>query len=166
MIHHSDFVALIASIYKPRVYVELGLYKGETWHKASPHCLKSYGVDVVDRNISGNVFIGTTDDFFASFDKKIDLAFIDADHSYESCKKDFFNCYNRLSDSGIILIHDTDPNDNRLFDKGYCGDSYKIVDFLEKEITEQVNILTLPLTEAGLPLVTKKTSSRTHLRNR
>ena len=28
--HHSDFIANITKIYTPKVYVELGLYQGET----------------------------------------------------------------------------------------------------------------------------------------
>jgi len=37
----------------------------------------------------------------------IDFALIDADHSYEGCKNDFEVVYPRLSDNGIIALHDT-----------------------------------------------------------
>jgi predicted O-methyltransferase YrrM len=40
----------------------------------------------------------------------IDLLFIDADHSYESCFSDLNIWYDRVKDGGIILIHDyTEP---------------------------------------------------------
>jgi hypothetical protein len=47
-------------------------------------------------------------DFFARQDIKIDLLFIDGDHSYEGVKKDFELYSKILSDNGIIMIHDTD----------------------------------------------------------
>jgi hypothetical protein len=62
-------------------------------------------------------------------------------------------------------MHDTDPNDNKLFSSGYCGDSYKIVDFIENNMKD-LNILTLPIAEAGLSIISKKNSSRTFLRNK
>ena len=44
--HHSDFIATIASIVKPELYVELGLYEGETMRKVLPHTVKAFGVDM------------------------------------------------------------------------------------------------------------------------
>ena len=161
--HHSDFLVILASIYRPNIYLELGLYEGETWKKMTPFCKRKIGVDIVDRKIEGEIYIENTDLFFSHFKEKIDFAFIDADHSFESAKKDFFNCYNRLNDGGIIVIHDTDPNNNLLFDKGYCGDSYKITNFLENEF-KHVNVVTLPIAEAGVSIITKKNSTRTNLR--
>ena len=38
--HHSDFIAILASVYKPNLYVELGLYEGETLSKVLPHAKK------------------------------------------------------------------------------------------------------------------------------
>jgi len=162
--HHSDFVQVLAYIHQPKLYLELGLYEGETWNKVTPFCQRKIGVDTVDRGIQGEVHIETTDSFFSHFNENIDMAFIDADHCFESAKKDFLNCYKRLNDGGIIVLHDTDPEDNSLFAFNRCGDSYKIVDFLEKEF-DDINIMTLPLTEAGISIVTKKQSTRTHIRN-
>jgi hypothetical protein len=47
-------------------------------------------------------------DFFIRQDIKIDFLFIDGDHSYDGVKKDFDLYSQILSDSGIIMIHDTD----------------------------------------------------------
>jgi len=163
--HHSDFLAILGSIYKPDIYLELGLYEGETWKKMTPFCKRRIGVDIVDRKIEGEIYIENTDLFFSHFKEKIDFAFIDADHNYESSKKDFLNCYNRLNDGGIIVMHDTDPISDFLTSSGYCGDSYKIVDFLENDF-QNVNVLTIPLTEAGLSIITKKQSTRLQLRKK
>lgn len=46
--------------------------------------------------------------FFVLQDIKIDLLFIDGDHSYEGVKLDFELYSNLLTEKGIILIHDTD----------------------------------------------------------
>jgi predicted O-methyltransferase YrrM len=123
------------------------------------------GVDVVDMNLNGEIYIEDTDTFFTHFKENIDMAFIDADHRFESAKRDFMNCFNLLSPGGIIILHDTDPEKDELFSSGYCGDSYKIVDYLENEFLG-INILTLPLTEAGLSIVTKKSDTRTHRRSK
>ena len=47
-------------------------------------------------------------DFFILQDIKIDVLFIDGDHSYEGVKLDFELYSKILSPKGIILIHDTD----------------------------------------------------------
>jgi hypothetical protein len=47
-------------------------------------------------------------DFFVKQDIKIDVLFIDGDHSYEGVKLDFDLYSTILSDKGIIMIHDTD----------------------------------------------------------
>jgi len=46
--------------------------------------------------------------FFVLQDIKIDVLFIDGDHSYEGVKKDFELYSKILSDNGLIIIHDTD----------------------------------------------------------
>ena len=161
--HHSNFVAILAHIYRPNTYLELGLYEGETWQKVKPYCKQMVGVDIVDRNIEGGkIFIQNTDTFFEHFKEKVDMVFIDADHRLESVLKDFQNSLNLLNEGGCIILHDTDPESDFLFDPGYCGDSYKIVDILER--SEDLNITTFPISEAGLSIITKKKDTRTSRR--
>jgi hypothetical protein len=47
-------------------------------------------------------------DFFVLQDIKIDVLFIDGDHSYEGVKLDFELYSKLISQKGIIIIHDTD----------------------------------------------------------
>jgi hypothetical protein len=47
-------------------------------------------------------------DFFVRQDIKIDVLFIDGDHSYEGVKSDFELYSTILSEKGIIMLHDTD----------------------------------------------------------
>jgi hypothetical protein len=49
-------------------------------------------------------------DFFVKQDIKIDVLFIDGDHSYNGVKLDFDLYSTILSDKGIIMIHDTDES--------------------------------------------------------
>jgi hypothetical protein len=76
--HHSDFIALLAKIYKPKVYVELGLYEGESLRKIQPFIEKGYGVDM-NKNIhlenlktfsNLEIIYIKTNDFFEDFEKK------------------------------------------------------------------------------------------------
>ena len=49
-------------------------------------------------------------DFFVRQDIKIDVLFIDGDHSYDGVKTDFDLYSKILSDNGLIIIHDTDSD--------------------------------------------------------
>lgn len=49
-------------------------------------------------------------DFFVIQDIKIDVLFIDGDHSYEGVKSDFDLYSKILSPNGIIILHDTDAS--------------------------------------------------------
>jgi predicted O-methyltransferase YrrM len=171
--HHSDFIAILAGIVKPKNFVELGLYQGECIRKIIPHVEKYYGVDMktnehlskLEEQYKGKLEISycTTDRFFETFNEKIGMCFIDADHSAESAMKDFENCLRLSDDQTVFLIHDLDPINNDYMADGYCGSSYKILPILEAR--DDINVVCLPILEAGLGIVTKKNSSRTFLRN-
>lgn len=161
--HHSDFIRHLASFYRPNIYLELGLYDGETFNKVAPFAIRKIGVDIKPTHIQGELFVETTDKFFEHFTEEVDMIFIDADHSYSSVLKDFENSLKILKPNGIILLHDTDPETDTLFDFGYCGDAYRIVPYLESRL--DLNITTFPITEAGLSLVTRKNSTRVSLRH-
>jgi len=170
--HHSTFIGYLASIYRPANYVELGLYEGETFRLVHPHAKKLIGVDMKLNSHTNElkklehveIHECKTDDFFANFIGVIDMAFIDADHRFSSVKRDFDNILSRLNPGGVILLHDTDPENDTLINPMNCGDSFKIVSLLEKR--DDINVLTFPLTEAGLTLVTRKNSTRTQLRQK
>ena len=85
----------------------------------------------------------------------VDIIFIDADHNYTSVVKDFENSLKILNKLGIIFLHDTDPMIKKYVDPGYCGDSYKIIDYITNNHPE-LNIITLPVTIAGLSIVMRE----------
>ena len=168
--HHSTFLGHMASIYRPHTYVELGLYEGETLACVAPYATEVHGVDMrmhpslVNRYPASSVTLHEmkTDDFFATafpIDRGIDMAFIDADHCFESAYRDFQQVWLRLRPGGIVFLHDTDPESDQWIDPGYCGDSYRLVPILEAR--DDLNVITLPLTNAGLTMITRKADTRT-----
>ena len=158
--NHTDFIVHLASLYRPNVYVELGLYQGETIGKVVNYCQTAIGVDIVNVSLHPPCIFKqmSTDQFFQELDHPVDMFFIDADHRYESVSKDFWNATQHLSPEGIIILHDTDPIEDALLDDGYCSNSYKIV--RDIEASPQFNIITFPVAEAGVSVVTRKNSTR------
>jgi len=60
-------------------------------------------------------------EYFVKRDIKIDMLWIDADHSFEGVKKDFDLYSEIMSENGIIMVHDTDKNyvDNFIETEGH-----------------------------------------------
>ena len=100
----------------------------------------------------------TTQNFLNNFNEIVDVIFIDADHSFEAVKLDFKGSLKNLNEFGIIILHDTDPISEKYIDKLYCGDSYKMIDWLKTEHPE-MDVFTFPISEAGLTII-KRSSDR------
>ena len=97
--------------------------------------------------------------FFNNNNETYDIIFIDADHCFESVKKDFENSLKILNKHGIIFVHDTDPMLKYLTDPGYCNDSFKMCNYI-KENYPELNFINLPISEAGLMIVNKINENR------
>lgn len=162
---HETVILDILNKVNCQKYLELGIYKGETISKAATFINKAVGVDIIDHigiNKNFEFIKSSTDDFFDSNEENFDAIFIDADHKYESCIKDFENSLKILNYNGFIFIHDTDPISKKYTDFGYCGDSYKINNYIYDKHPE-LDLITLPLTEAGLSIVKRKNENRYNL---
>lgn len=155
---HSHLIYQIAKTTGCTSYLELGLYKGITIDLVNTIVPICVGVDIEPVTTTANFFLGTTDSFFTQDTQTFDIIFIDADHKFEAVKKDFNNSLKVLNKYGIIFIHDTDPISKEYIDPGYCGDSYKMVDTLSKN--KDLNFVTLPILNAGLTIVNRKTDRR------
>lgn len=161
---HDYIIRQIVRLTGCNKYLELGIKDGyhiDQIHNVCEYCV---GVDIIDqrkyRNF--NFYHGTTDQFFETNTETFDIIFIDADHSFESVKKDFINSLKVLNKFGIILIHDTDPISDFYKQPIACGDSYKMVDWIEQNYPE-LKFVTLPITEAGLTIVNRKYDRRAFL---
>ena len=161
-VRHTELISSLVKLMGCTKYLELGIYDGDNISKVRRYCQYCVGVDLVDKRTvrSGYEFIlSTTDDFFKNNKETFDIIFIDADHSFNSVKKDFVNSLKILNKFGIILLHDTDPITKKYLDPGYCNDSYKMIEWLEENYSD-FNIITLPITEAGLTIINRKDDRR------
>lgn len=159
--NHSDLISELVKQLNCNTYLELGVYDGITLSKVSKHVNRIISVDIKDlrKEKVGEFHMKTTDQFFIDFNEMVDVVFIDADHNFESVKKDFKNSLNILNEFGMIILHDTDPIEPMYLDSGYCGDSYKMDGWIRENYTD-LDIMTLPLTESGLSLVKRKMDNR------
>ncbi len=141
-------------------YLELGIRWGETYKYIKPFVDKAIGVDITDVDFidENSFFCMTTDDFFSRTKEKFDVIFIDACHEYEQVKKDLVNAVKCLEKGGTIFLHDTDPYSEEYMQEIFCGDSYKMNDFLSK--SDEYQFVTIPLDESGLTIVRMKNDNR------
>ena len=161
---HEDFIVHLASILKPKTYVELGLYKCELFNRIIPHSENLIGVDILEKwgeymekSEKTKFICSSTDEYHEQLQKNplvIDMLFIDANHSKESVKKDFENFFPFVSDQGIILLHDGYPKNEKYTDPGYCGDGYKAIEELSKN-TDKYEMTTIPI-HPGLTICRKR----------
>ncbi len=161
---HEDFIVYLTAQYRPKVYVELGLYQCELFNKIVPYSDHCIGVDISAEagkwmTVSEKTtFVNSTTDLFAEALKQnpiaIDMLFIDADHCKESVLKDFWNFFPFVNDHGLILLHDTHPKNIQYTDKGYCGDAYLVIEEL-KNHSDEFEMMTIPI-HPGLTLIRKR----------
>ena len=106
-------------------------------------------------------------EYFIKRDMKIDVLWIDADHSLEGVKKDFDLYSEIMSENGIIMVHDTDKNyvDNFVELEGHEGDDLKgpsdFVKTIDREKFEVINFFNHGIrkdkpSSTGLTIVRKK----------
>lgn len=158
---HEHFIVAVTMALQPRSYLELGLYTGETFLRVEQFVERAVGVDTQSlfTPSRGVVKISTTREFFKENRETFDLIFIDADHHFEAVREDLLSSLEILNPYGVILMHDTDPENSSLLDQGFCGDSFRIVDWII-EAREDLNVVTLPIAEAGLSIVQRKRDRR------
>jgi hypothetical protein len=119
---HTQYIQYAIDKIKAKSYLEIGINK--------PHqnfdlinCQFKIGVDPNPNSKAS--FTGTSDEFFFVMKRHIstavdrpsvlfDVIFIDGLHYSEQVQMDFFNSLGFLSERGVIIIHDTDPAEERL----------------------------------------------------
>ena len=105
--------------------------------------------------------------FFVKQDIKIDYLHIDADHTFEGCKKDFELYSQQMNKGGIITIHDTDKDyvDNFIELEGKRGDDLtgpsEFIKTIDKRKFEVFNLFNHQMvswkpSSTGLTIVRKK----------
>ncbi len=136
-IEHTPFAFFLISILRPAIFVELGVHTGQSYNafcqavktlKTNTRC---YGIDTWQGDVHAGFYDEkvyqelfqyqskeypdfshllkmTFDKGLAYFsDNSIDLLHIDGLHTYEAVKHDFESWLPKMSDKGVIILHDT-----------------------------------------------------------
>ena len=94
-----------------QVYLEVGVDKGKSLSIArmvAADGVEIHGVDLrPDPEVPGTEF-HLADSFTFKLGKKVDVIFIDGDHTYEGCKADIDNWYPQMAKKGVMCFHDCD----------------------------------------------------------
>lgn len=159
--NHFPIIFDIVKYTNCKKYLELGVLFGDNISPIANIVNKAIGVDSSDNRKYHNFdfHLTTTDEFFKNNKETFDIIFIDADHSYESVKKDLENALLILNKHGIILLHDTDPMTEIYTLPGACNDSYKILEYIYNKHKE-LDVINLPINEAGLTILNRKSENR------
>lgn len=159
-LEHTDFLVQLVKLCRFRSYLELGVFDGANLAAIAPLVDRHQGVDVVDGLKHGglNVFIGSTQAFFAENQETFDCIFIDADHRHAAVALDLQLALGCLNPGGLILLHDTNPSSRHLLADGYCSDAHRIHEELEGR--PDLHFVTLPLLDPGITLVTRAGEAR------
>jgi Methyltransferase domain len=119
---YGTILANLHSTLKPRTYVEIGVWAGDTLELAQTGTT-AIGIDPqprVENDLPSHIRVvqATSDDFFRNRDvraelggRDIELAFIDGMHRFEFVLRDFMNLEASSTPDGLILIHDSYPRD-------------------------------------------------------
>lgn len=102
--HHSEVINYLIQLKGYESYLEIGVHRpAGNFDKIK--CKFKIGVDP-----NGEAsFTGTSDEWFTTQGTRFDIIFIDGLHHADQVKKDFDNAMLYLNESGVILIHDTNP---------------------------------------------------------
>lgn len=169
-----DYRAWLAWLHariRPRVYLEIGVERGDTLRLAQPPT-RVIGIDpapvgdVLARGTcQGLVARQTSAAFLAAppaeaglQDGGFDLAFIDGDHRFASVLDDFIGLEALAAPGAVIAVHDTLPIDalsaaSERRSGFYTGDGWKLVPCL-RALRPALRIVTLPTAPTGLTLIT------------
>lgn len=164
-----DLLVNLCLLFKPTTYVEIGVKHGYTFNQIAQ-------MSVVERAVAVDIFLMprvydgdkvqkyemSSSQFAIEWGKKknprIDLLFIDGDHSKDQVEKDFYNLSPFVeSYTGLICFHDTYPVKPELIQPGYCDDAWEAIRKIRYSpmMAEMFEILTLPGPWAGLTIMRK-----------
>ena len=153
---HQRLIPLLVEGIGASSYVEFGSNRNETI--GSVRCERRYGVDTHPVIMPGiEFFTMTTQQFIAEPAARLapfDVVFIDAYHSAEAVRADFFGIIDHVAPEGLVLLHDTNPETVVDTHSGLCGDAWKFAEELKRE---QYEAVTLPL-HPGLTIIRNRQS--------
>lgn len=103
------------------------------------------------------LFIGSSDAFFREVElPQIAIALIDGGHLYEQVKKDFWNVFPLIEETGAIFLHDCYPPSEEYLDPNLCGTGYKLRQELEVDLRLDVFTYIRSAIDVGLTMIRRK----------
>lgn len=163
----NEYLALIiemARVLEPDVYCELGIYEAYTFNRMLPYVGHGIGIDIRDKRVhitdthdNWEFFKGTSKEFVEKYSgPKIDLLFIDADHTATAVIQDLENLKPHIKpETGMVLLHDTYPVRKDLIQPGYCGNAWEAAKEVHHSLRDSWEIVTIPEPWAGLSILRK-----------
>jgi hypothetical protein len=91
-----------------KTYLEIGSGRIKKKKRRNFDMIKCENKDGIDPQGYCNYKM-TSDEFFATVNKKYDIIFIDGLHLEEQVMKDILNSLNRLNPNGVVVVHDCNP---------------------------------------------------------
>ena len=175
--HYLEILRAVQRKARPRVYLEIGVWRGTSLRLASP-TTRVVGIDP-DPQIVGTlprrwtVHAETSDAFFARPDAAVctgvvDVAFIDGLHHYDQVLRDLAHVERRMAPDGVILIHDCLPPDASVATREptgagmWAGDVWKIVPVLHAHRPD-ITVTIAAAAPTGLAVITGLDPSSTVL---
>ncbi len=168
----TELIVMLAKLYKPWNYLEIGTQRGYTFCKVAPYVERAWAVDI---HIEGKVFRSaydcfetTSDRFFKTHAQSVclshglfDMVFIDGLHTSRQVVKDVINALKYIVvGTGLILVHDTYPITKRLEGPDRCWDAWKAIHELKlTHGTKLFEMITLPGPYYGLTLIRRVTEN-------
>lgn len=133
---HTELLNYIADKIAAETYLEIGVHSGRD-NLDLINVNRRIGVDP-NPAAQAEFYMGS-DRFFAenrSLTGSIDLAFVDGLHEARQVIRDIRNCWEFLSEKGVIVVHDASPYSEELThiprDRvEWCGDVYRAVAAVE-----------------------------------
>ncbi|MBC7729582.1 MAG: class I SAM-dependent methyltransferase [Microbacteriaceae bacterium] len=155
---------------RPRLYVEIGVEKGQSLALAQPPT-RVVGVDPAPQGdpLAGcaaqtRLYRQSSADFLRAppFDcglheQRFDLAFVDGDHRFAGVLDDFIGLEAFAAPGALLVLHDTLPLTpltaaTQRHSGFYSGDGWKLIPCL-RALRPQLRVVTLPVAPSGLTLV-------------
>lgn len=160
---HTDLIELLARRMRPSLYVELGVGDGEwTIRRVARFCGRAVGVDIAAPAIRDERYAfhhGTTEQFIRETLPSlgpVELAFIDADHSAAAVEADFLGLLPYVALDGVVVLHDTYPENEHFVEPQRCGDCWTFAMSLRhRAVSLGIEVMTLPC-PPGLTLVRRR----------
>jgi len=146
---HEDFIVHLARLVRPKLFVKLGLFQCALFNRITPYAEKSIGVDIqseagkyMKQSLNTRFVKGTTQEFAKELEVnplRINMLFIDADHSKTAALQDFLEFFPFIAPQGLILLHDSHP-DNADGMKPALGKNTQSYELMPLPVTQGLTI--------------------------